>query len=167
MGEIGNDNYMSKEKSAGAVIVRFEKGKPLYLLLRYEGTGKNPKGYWDFPKGHIEEGENELQTAKREIAEETGIKDLTFLRGFRKSIVYFFQKKGKKIFKIVVFYLARTKTKDIKVSFEHLGYQWVPFNEAIQQLEFSNAKQILTQAHHFLQRASSGSSQKNPKRQGS
>ena len=59
---------MPKEKSAGAVIFRMENGEPYYLLLRYYS------GHWEFAKGHIEEGESNEETVKREIEEETGIK---------------------------------------------------------------------------------------------
>lgn len=54
---------MKKEKSAGAVIINDKK----VLLLHYSS------GHWDFPKGHIEKGETELETAKREVKEETGL----------------------------------------------------------------------------------------------
>ena len=53
------------EKSCGAVVYRMEKGRRLYLLLHY------CEGHWDLPKGHVEAGESEEQTARREISEET------------------------------------------------------------------------------------------------
>lgn len=141
---------MPREKSAGAVVFRMEGGEPLYLLLHYSGTGRRKKGYWDFPKGHIEQKETEQETVRREVSEETGLRNLSFLEGFRERINYFFQKKGKRIFKVVVFYLARTREKNVQVSFEHTGFQWVPFSEALRQLTFGNAKHILKEAHHFL-----------------
>ena len=67
---------MPKEKSAGALIYRIQNNIPYYLLLHYHS------GHWEFAKGHIEEGENPEEAAKREVEEETGIKDLKILGGF-------------------------------------------------------------------------------------
>ena len=142
---------MPVEKSAGAIIFRREGGKTYYLLLHYPSTKRGAESdYWDFPKGHIEKGESQLDTVKREVKEETGLKDIKFIEGFKEWIKYFFKHKGKTIFKIVTFYLAETKTKDVKVSFEHLGYKWLPYEKALDQLTFENAKNILKKAHLYL-----------------
>jgi 8-oxo-dGTP pyrophosphatase MutT (NUDIX family) len=142
---------MPIEKSAGAVVFRREKSKIFYLLLHYPSTKRGAKSdYWDFPKGHIEKGEKEIETVKREVKEETGLEDLEFIEGFKEWIKYFVRHKGKTIFKIVTFYLAETKTKKVKVSFEHIGYEWLPYEEALERLTFQNAKEILKRAHNFL-----------------
>ncbi len=138
------------EKSAGAII--FRKNKQIkYLLLHYPSSARSAKAYWDFPKGHIEKGEKELDTVKREVEEETGLKDLEFMMGFKERIKYFFKLKGKTIFKIVTFYLAKTKTKKIKISGEHMGYQWLSFEEALEQIAFKNSKELLMKANQFLE----------------
>ncbi|MBZ9578705.1 NUDIX domain-containing protein [Patescibacteria group bacterium] len=141
---------MPVEKSAGAVIFRKEKGIIKYLLLHYPSSSKAPRNYWDLPKGHIEKGEKELETVKREVEEETGLKDLRFIEGFKEWIQYFFKFKGKTVFKIVIFYLAETKTKKVRTSFEHIGYKWLPYEEALAKLTFKNAKEILKKANNFL-----------------
>jgi 8-oxo-dGTP pyrophosphatase MutT (NUDIX family) len=141
---------MPVEKSAGAVIFRQENNKIYYLLLHYPSSAKAPKEYWDFPKGHIEKGEKLEETVKREVEEETGLKDIKFVGGFKEWIKYFFKFKGKNVFKIVTFLLAETKTKKVKVSFEHLGYEWLSYEEALKQLTFNNAKEILKKANDFL-----------------
>ncbi len=139
---------MPKEVSAGAVV--FRKDKDIYyLLLHYKS------GHWDFPKGHIEDGEEEVKTVEREIEEETGIKDLQLVDGFKEWVKYFFRKtyedkKAPWIFKIVNFYLAETKTKQVKISHEHTGYKWLVYNDALKQLTYKNAKDILKKAHQFL-----------------
>ncbi|MCD6094594.1 NUDIX domain-containing protein [bacterium] len=141
---------MEKEKSAGAVVFREEDSKFYYLLLHYQS------GHWDFPKGHIEKGEKEKETVRREIKEETGIQDIEFIPGFRERITYFFRKsydKNKKpplVFKEVVFYLVKTKTKQVRISYEHTGYKWLPYNKAIKQITFKNAKEILERANNYL-----------------
>lgn len=142
---------MPIEKSAGAIIFRKEGGKRLFLLLHYPSADhRAKKEYWDLPKGHIEKGENIFNTAKREIFEETGLKDIKFLSGFKETIRYFFKWEGKNILKFVTFLLAESRTKEIKISEEHVGFKWLPFDEALDKLTFKNAKDILEKANDFL-----------------
>ncbi len=141
---------MSLEKSAGAIIFRKEGNKNFYLLLNYPSSIKSARTYWDFPKGHTEKGEEIEETVKREVKEETALKDIKFIEGFKEWIKYFFKFKGKNIFKIVVFLLAETKTKEVKISFEHIGYEWLPYEEALGRLTFKNAKEVLKKANSYL-----------------
>lgn len=141
---------MPIERSAGAIIFRKEEDNVYYLLLHYPFGPRTDKDYWDFPKGHIEKGESERETASREVEEETGLNELEFIPGFKEQIEYFFKAEGKTVFKTVVFYLAKTKTKEIKISFEHIGYQWLSYQQAQEQLAFGVAKEILKKANDFL-----------------
>ena len=143
---------MPKEKSAGAIVFRIEKGRPLYLLLQYPSSVKAKKEYWDLPKGHMEKGEQEKDTVLREVREETGIEDIQFLDGFREEIRYWFQLKGQKISKTVAFYLAKTKQKQVTISSEHLGFLWLNYEGALEKLTYKNAKQILQKAYDLLSR---------------
>ena len=77
-----------------------DDSEPEYLLLHYSA------GHWDFPKGNIEAGENEKQTAIREIWEETSITGIEFLDGFRMKIEYKYRHGKKLVRKEVVLYLA-------------------------------------------------------------
>ncbi len=159
---------MPVEKSAGAIIFRKEpfdtaqgKGdKIYYLLLHYPSAAKaKPRSrvnslrgreYWDLPKGHIEKGEDILETVKREIFEETGLKDINFTGEFKETIKYFFKWEGKNIMKFVTFYLVETKTKEVKISEEHVGFQWLSYDDAMSRLTFKNAKNILQKANDYL-----------------
>lgn len=143
---------MPVEKSAGAIIFRKDNVKILYLLLHYPSGSRAGKDYWDFPKGHIEKGEKVEETIKREVEEETGLKNIKFIEGFKEWIKYFFKFKKQNIFKIVTFLLVETKRKGVRVSFEHIGYKWLSYDEAIKQLTFKNAKEILKKANNFLQK---------------
>jgi len=143
---------MITEKSAGAIIFRKEGKRLLFLLLRYPLDFQTPKIYWGLSKGRIEKGEKPEDTAKREVAEETELKDISFIKGFKEIIKYSFQRQGKEIIKSVVFLLAETKTAKIKLSSEHIGYKWLPYEEAIELLTFDNAKEILKKANNFLSR---------------
>ncbi len=151
---------MPREKSAGAIIYREEEGKNYYLLLHYAPANEGKRGQWGFAKGHVEEGESDIQTARREIFEETGIKDLKIISGFKELEKYFFKKsyglegeakkKAPWVFKLVVFFLAETKTKEVKISDEHIGFIWLPINEAIKKTTFKNSKELLKRANDFV-----------------
>jgi len=136
---------MNKENSAGAVIFITDPDVK-YLLLHYEA------GHWDFPKGHIEEQETEEETVKREVEEETGIKDIEIIPDFKEKINYYFKQDNKLINKDVVFYLAKTETEQIKISHEHIGFIWLSYDTAMEKLTYKNAKDILRKAHGFLKR---------------
>ncbi len=128
---------MFDERSAGILLTREEGGKKLFLLLHY------PSGHWDFIKGRIEKGETLKQTALREAMEETGITDIEFIDGFEERIEYGYQFNGKPVRKDVVFFLARTNTKDVKISHEHLDYTWLEYDDALQKTTYQNAKNLL------------------------
>ncbi len=145
---------MPREKSSGAIIYRLENEVPHFLLLHYHS------GHWEFAKGHVEEGETEEGAALREIKEETGIDDITIIPGFKENIKYFFKnnydlKKEEKakapwIFKLVVFFLAKTHVKKVILSREHIGFAWLPYQEASKKLTFKNAKNLLKKANDAI-----------------
>lgn len=137
------------EKSAGAVIFRKENNVLFYLLLHYEG------GHWDFPKGNVEENESERDTMSREVMEETGIKDTTIMDDFKENIRYFYRRSGQLVSKQVIFYIAETETKDVRISHEHKGFVWLPLDKALKQLTFKNAKKLLTRADEFIKKKKS------------
>ena len=139
---------MPIEKSAGAIIFRKDGNTIYYLLLHY--PSENKKEYWGFPKGRIEKGEKLEETAKREVEEETGLKDLVFIKGFKEWEKYFFKREKQNIFKIATFLLAETKNKEIKISWEHLDFKWLPFKEAFDKLTFKNSKEFLKKANDYL-----------------
>ena len=134
---------MKNERSAGAVVFRKDK-EIMYLLLHYEAE------HWDFPKGNIEKGENDIETVKREIEEETGIKDIQIIPKFIEKMQYYFKFKSDLINKTVVFYLAKTKTEHIKLSLEHIDSVWLSYDDALDKLTFKNAKEILKKANKFI-----------------
>lgn len=135
---------MIEETSAGIILFRKEETKNLFLLLHY------PSGHWDFVKGKMEKGESIHQTAIRETKEETGVTDITFLENFEEWIEYNFQHQGELVNKKVVFFLAETKTKDIKISHEHQGYTWMDYSTSMEKTTFDNAKTVLTKAQKLL-----------------
>jgi bis(5'-nucleosidyl)-tetraphosphatase len=130
---------IKEEKSIAAVVYNQNE----YLLLKYG------LGHWEFVKGHIEKGETEKETIMRELEEETGITDASIIEGFKEKYNYNYISGRRKIHKFVSCYLIKSNTRDVTLSFEHVGYKWLSFQKAIKQLTYDNAKKILKKAHNF------------------
>jgi 8-oxo-dGTP pyrophosphatase MutT (NUDIX family) len=141
---------VEEERSAGVVIFYDREGSRKYLLLHY------PAGHWDFPKGNIERGEKPIEAAKREAYEETGIKELEFISGFEKKIQYFYRRQGVTVRKTVIYYLARSRTMDVKLSWEHKGFKWLSYEEALRQITYKSSREVLVEAEEHLRKMSMG-----------
>ncbi len=136
---------MIHEKSCGVVLYHVDdSGLVEFLLLHY------PEGHWDFPKGHVEDGEEDMQTALRELEEETGFSDVKIVAGFKEKMHYFFTKKEGTVSKVVWFFVAKASHKDVKISHEHKDFEWLPYKAALKKLTFENARGILKKAKQFL-----------------
>lgn len=137
---------MVKQFSAGAVIYRVDNDESRsYLLLQYPGK------YWDFPKGKLELGENWKDAALREIEEETGL-IVTLYDNFEYKYTYIFNDfKGNKIEKTVVFFISKVdRNVEVKLSYEHIDYLWLPFEQARLQIHFETVRKLLTKVEIFL-----------------
>jgi 8-oxo-dGTP pyrophosphatase MutT (NUDIX family) len=136
-----------QERSAGFVIFRTNPdGSREYLLLDY---GR----HWDFAKGHVEKGEDDLAAATRELREETGISDPQVVDGFQHEVKYFFKDRKKGLVKkTVIFFLAQTQARpeEVKLSHEHEGFGFFPFDMAVKRATFPTAKEILRLADKKL-----------------
>jgi len=153
---------MAREISAGIIIYkrmkdRDNKIETKYLLL-YHG-----RGYWNFPKGKIEKDERSYQTALREVGEETGIPSrlLRVENNFKMTDKYVFQFDGKKVFKIVIFFLAQSNRSEINLSYEQEGYGWFLYKDALRLLKHKNSRIMLKRSHDYLQNKSLRNSKKN------
>lgn len=131
------------EFSAGFIVFREIKGRE-YLLMHH-GTD-----YWNFPKGKLESGESEIDAAKRELTEETGLKDVEFINGFEGTFDYEYNHGKRKIKKVVKMFLAQYLEGKIILSHEHRDYAWLSYEKALHNLKFSNTRRILAEAEKFL-----------------
>ncbi len=137
---------MLREKSCGAVVYINNQEKTRYLLLNYVA------GHWDFVKGNVEPNEAEKQTVTRELQEETGITNAQFIADFREAINYFYRRQGLTVNKEVVFFIMDSQIEKVELSFEHVGFIWLDYRQAMEKLTFKNAKDVLQKAHDFLQK---------------
>ena len=109
---------MRKEISCGCVI--FDKATHSKVLIVYE---KN-RNFWGFPKGHIEEGETEIQTALREVKEEVGIDVKVLDEKYRYAINYIIE--DKQVDKTSVFYIAETLEDDVEITNQEAEIEDIP-----------------------------------------
>ena len=135
---------MITEKSCGAVVFTKIDGEIKYLMV------KNLSGFYGFPKGHVEDNENELETATREIFEETGLRNLNFIEGFKDEDL--FPSPQKKVgLKQVVYFLAEFFNQQIVCpKQEILDAKLLDYQSAINIIKHDSTKRILTHANNFL-----------------
>lgn len=132
------------ECSCGAVVYRIINGTVRYLLIKNKRSSN-----WGFPKGHMERGENEKQTAYREVLEEAGIK-IRFMPNFRYKSEYYIQSR---IEKRVIIFLATTDDTTTKIQPEEIEeYLWLDYDKAMASLKFPNDKFLLRKSKEYLER---------------
>ena len=133
---------MKREKSCGALVFRKTDRSYDLILLRHRFGG-----HWSFPKGHVEQGENEHQTAMREVKEETGV-SIAIQDGFRESVEYF-PKPGVK--KQVVYFLGKALDEKLTPQEDEISeVRWVSIEEAGGMVTFSNDKRLIRLARKRL-----------------
>lgn len=135
-----------QENSAGVVIFRREGGVAKFVLL----FKKYRTEYWDLPKGNIGKGEKAEETARREALEETGIGDLKFVPGFKEKLQWWYKLEGRLTRKTVVYFLAETRAREIKVSEEHIKGGWFTLEEAEKVIKHKDTMELLRKAQAFI-----------------
>ena len=121
---------LKKEKSCGCIIIKDKK-----VLLVYE---KN-RNFWGFPKGHMEDGETEIETALREVKEEVGL-DVEIDKKRRYTLNYVI---NNEIDKTTVLYIAKAKKEKIIMQESEIeNTKWCSFEEALNMLTFDDWKEM-------------------------
>jgi 8-oxo-dGTP pyrophosphatase MutT (NUDIX family) len=134
-----------EETSAGGVVFRRTDGGPLVLVIK--DAYKN----WGFPKGHIEQGEDAVTAAVREVEEETGLADLV-PHGLVRDIDWFFRFRGKLIHKTCTFFLFESASGDAQPQQDEgiTACRWLPLDEALKVVSYANAREVLRAAGAML-----------------
>jgi 8-oxo-dGTP pyrophosphatase MutT (NUDIX family) len=139
-----------RETSAGGVVFRLKPGadggpRPLFLLIR--DSYRN----WGFPKGHVEDGELPEAAAMREVAEETGLRDVA-LRGPVDTIDWYFRFRGRLIHKVCHFFLMETDRAETAPQRAEgiTACRWAPFEEACEVISYANARDVLRRANEMI-----------------
>ena len=120
-------------------------------IFFFKSASEHYKELWDFPKGNVEGKESQLNAARRETEEETGLTKIRFQDKFSKKVQFFYRKEGNTIFKQVTYYLAELMAEqDVKISEEHSGYKWLGYKDAMKTLTHKNSKEVLEAADKFI-----------------
>ncbi|WRS26633.1 NUDIX domain-containing protein [Oscillospiraceae bacterium MB08-C2-2] len=141
---------MIKEKSCGALVYRKADDKIQLLILKHKLGG-----HWSFPKGHVEEGETEPETALREVKEETGL-TIELQEGFRERVTY---SPRPHVSKEVIYFLgfaqdSRTKRQEEEIS----EIRWVDLEKVNRYLTYDNDRILIRNAKRHIARRASGDS---------
>ena len=133
---------MQNEKSCGAIVYRKYHGNTEILLIKHVNSG-----HWSFPKGHVEKGETEVETALREIKEETGI-DVIIDPTFRETVSYYPKKDTQKV---VVYFIGKAKNYDYVPQEEEISeIKWVEIGRAGSVLTYENDRSIVSKAKNSI-----------------
>ena len=131
---------MKKEKSCGCIVIN---SSDEVLLIQHNA------GHWDFPKGHVEDGETEVQTAIREVKEETNI-DVEVDEAYRYSTKY---SPKEDVVKEVIYFLAKNISDNKQAQLEEVSeVKWFAMEDAINKITFDNSREILIQLRKDLEK---------------
>jgi ADP-ribose pyrophosphatase YjhB (NUDIX family) len=132
------------EHSAGAVVFTREAGEPRFVIVESLSSGVH-----GCPKGRMEEGETDLETALREVREETGLTP-RILPGFRTVELYPLRERPNTV-KQVIYYLAEYENQTPRPRpGEIRSVALLSYDEAMRTFEFENTRRVLTEAYAFL-----------------
>jgi bis(5'-nucleosidyl)-tetraphosphatase len=149
------EKYTQQDASYGVVPIHEKsEGEFLYLLVQHR------EGHWGFPKGHMEKGEAPIQTATRELAEETGITNIDIDENVIESEQYIIDHKpgtksdfpGRYTRKTVTYFFGFTHQMKVLyagIDEEIINYVWLPFKDAMERLTYEEARTILKKAHQY------------------
>jgi len=139
---------VAEVRAAGIMIFRVLNRQIEYLLLR----ASNPGHWWTAPKGHVDPGEDELVTAKREVEEESGLRpeDYDIMDGFTSILRYQAWNKPKK----VSYWAAKVKDPNvsIQISDEHDDYRWCSLSAVLSMTDKDDMKESYQLCENFLRK---------------
>lgn len=130
-------NARDHHQSYGIIPLKKVSGEWQALLIHRE------KGFWEFPKGHAEEGESSLETACRELTEETGLTLVNLLEEQPYQMHYNFFYQGEAVDKTVFYYLGEVDGEITLQNQEVVDSCWVPWKKVRDFLTYDNLKELV------------------------
>lgn len=124
------------EESFGIIPLRKKNNKWEVLLIQLIA------GHWSFPKGRAESEENALQTAERELQEETGLKVKALLHEIPITETYYFSRNNHRIKKTVTYFIGEVEGTISLQAAEVQDAKWVSLQDVSNQITFSSAKAL-------------------------
>jgi 8-oxo-dGTP pyrophosphatase MutT (NUDIX family) len=135
-----------RDQSFGVIPIRRYRGRYLFLLVQHHA------GHWAFPKGHAEKGESDIDAARRELREETGIMQVTLLEDVSLTETYFFKRQGETVAKTVRYFLGLVRTRNVRIQAAEIkAYCWAGYEKAMQLITFPESRRLLTEINTYLQ----------------
>ncbi|MFH1714746.1 MAG: NUDIX domain-containing protein [Elusimicrobiota bacterium] len=140
------DKKIAYEKSCGVIVVFKKNNSHEYLLVQHKAL------HWGFPKGHINPNETSIETALRELDEETGIKEVEFLQNKPLTEHYEFNKDNVVVKKEVCYFIGIVRTQNVRLQEQELKeFMWCDYKKAFSALTFVEAKRLLGEAEKIIQ----------------
>jgi 8-oxo-dGTP pyrophosphatase MutT (NUDIX family) len=134
-----------KDQSFGVIPVRQQNGELQFLLVQHHA------GHWAFPKGHAENGETDLQAARRELKEETGISNVILLEDVSLAETYYFKRGDQTVSKRVLYFPGIVKDYTVHIQAAEIkAYRWVNVEGAYNLITFGESRRLLTEAKQYL-----------------
>lgn len=136
---------MIKDYSFGVIPVKYLRGKLHFLLIQHN------VGHWSFPKGHKENNETDIETAIRELYEETNIQSCEIIKN--KSFIehYQWKKESEMCDKKVKFFIGKIEDSTVKISKKEIqNFEWMKFEDAIKRLTHIETKELLKEIYEYL-----------------
>ncbi len=136
---------MKTEKSCGAVVFTREHDHLRYVIIR------STEGFYGFPKGHMEPGETEAETALREIREETGL-TVRLVGDFRTEDAHPLSREGRPdVMKQIIYFLAEFQAQPLRAQESEVSeIQLMSYENAMAHFQFESSKRILSEAHSYI-----------------
>ena len=138
---------IANDKSIGIIVFIYKEEQIYFLLIKHAG------GHWAFPKGHPDKHETEIQTARRELLEETGIKDIELIADkiLLEDRYKFSGHKGELVHKEVYYYIAEAHSEEVKVDGKEISdYKWCTLQESIPHFIHTETITLINKAYKFI-----------------
>ena len=153
------DAKITIEEAFGIVPIHLpesgDRSQALFLLVQHRA------GHWAFPKGHAEPGETALETALRELAEETGIQDCTPVADVQ--FVESYLRHSQSIQKTVTYFPAWVHDRHTHLQPEEIqDSAWLTAEDARSRITFPANRGVLQAALDWLQSSNSNHPNHHP-----